>query len=87
MPNTKSAVKSVRTSAVDRQRNKIAKTTLLTSKRKFMSAIEAKTKDEAMTTFRAYCSVLDKTAKKGIIKANNASRKKQRAAAWLKKLQ
>ena len=86
MPKIKSAVKRARQSIRLRQTNRNIKTLLLSSKRKFMAAVEAKEKDKLMDLFRAYCSVLDKAAKKDIIKDNNASRKKHRAALWLAKV-
>jgi small subunit ribosomal protein S20 len=86
MPNIKSAMKRVNISAVARQRNRGVKTLLATTKRQFMTAVEAKNKDQAWQLFRQYCSALDKAAKKGIIKDNSASRKKHRAAQWLKKI-
>jgi ribosomal protein S20 len=39
-----------------------------------------------MEAFNAYCSALDTAAHKGIIKANNASRKKARASKKVAKL-
>lgn len=87
MPNIISAAKRARQSLRLREANRNVKTLVLTSKRKFMAAVEAKEKDKLMDLFRAYCSVLDKAAKKDIIKANNASRKKERAARWLAKAQ
>ena len=87
MPNIKSALKRVHLSARANLRNRDVKTELVTIRRQFLAAVEAKDKDKAWTAFRAYCSALDRAAKKGIIKANNASRKKHRAAQWLKKAQ
>ena len=86
MPNIQSAVKNMRKSAKAHQRNRSEKTHIHSAKRLFMAAVESKDKGKALAQFRAFCSILDKAAKKGIIKANNASRRKQRASEWLKKM-
>jgi ribosomal protein S20 len=36
--------------------------------------------------FKAFCSILDKSAKRGIIMTNNADRRKERASAMLAKM-
>lgn len=86
MPNIKSAMKRVRQSAEDRIRNRSEKTLLATQRRTFLAAVESKDKDKVAQQFRRYCSVLDKAAKKGMIKKNNADRKKQRAALMINKI-
>lgn len=86
MPNIKSAMKRVRTSAILRVRNRKEKTGLLTQRRVFMAAIEAKDKGKAMSAFQTFASMLDKAVKKGILKKNTADRKKSRAALWLTKI-
>ena len=86
MPNIKSAFKSMRTSAIFRTRNRSEKTLIAGLRRTFLAAVESKDKDKAMAGFREYCSALDKAAKKGILKQNNADRHKSRASALLKKV-
>ena len=86
MPNLKSGFKRMQTSAVSRLRNRSEKTLILSVRRAFLAAVEGKDKDKVMAAFREYGSVLDKAAKKGIIKQNNADRKKSRAAAMLAKV-
>ena len=86
MPNIKSAFKSMRTSAILRIRNRSEKTLVAGVRRSYLAALESKDKEKAMAGFRAYCSVLDKAAKKGILKKNNADRKKDRASAMLAKI-
>jgi small subunit ribosomal protein S20 len=81
MANIKSAVKRAKQAAVAHKRNKAGKSRVLTARKKVLEAIESGNKEAAVTTFSAYTSVLDKTAKKGIIAKNNASRKKARMAA------
>jgi len=86
MPNIKSAAKRVRTSAKSRLRNRAGKSDVSAVRRKLLEVIEAGNKEAAAKLYSAYSSELDKAAKKGIIKANNASRKKSRLAIRLAKL-
>lgn len=86
MAHTKSAVKRHRQSLENNERNRAAKSAIITAGKKLATAVEsgdAKVADEA---FNNFSSVLDKAAKKGIIKANNASRRKSRAAAKVAKV-
>ncbi len=87
MPTTNSAKKRMRQSAKARIRNVIAKTQIRSMRRTYFEAVAGKKKDEAEKLYRQYCSLLDKTAKKGIIKQNTASRRKTRAKAMLAGLQ
>lgn len=87
MPNIKGALKRVHTSAEDRMRNRSVKSAILTQRRVFLAALDAKDKEKAAAECRKYVSVLDKAAKKGIIKKNNADRKKGRAVKHLAALQ
>jgi small subunit ribosomal protein S20 len=86
MANIKSAVKRAKQAAVSHTRNKAGKSRCLTSRKKVLAAIESGNKEEAIKAFSAYTSVLDKTAKKGIIAKNNADRKKSRMATTIAKL-
>jgi len=83
MPNIQSAVKRVKTSEKSRLRNKAVKTKITSVRRKAFDGFETKDKEAATQLFREYCSVLDKAAKKGIIKKNTAIRRKRRSAAKL----
>ncbi len=82
MPNIKSAIKRVRTSERDRQRNRAAKSAIQTVRQQLLKALSQDT-DDADATFRSYCSVLDKAVKRGIVSRNTASRRKQRMAVKL----
>lgn len=86
MANIKSAIKRAKQAAVSHARNKAGKSRCLTARKKVLAAIQSGNKEEAVKAFSAYTSVLDKTAKKGIIAKNNASRKKSRMAASISKL-
>ena len=81
MPNIKSAKKRTRTSARQALANKVVRSRITTTRRKLMDAIKAGDASGAGTACRDFCSILDKAAKKGAIKANNASRRKARASA------
>jgi small subunit ribosomal protein S20 len=86
MPNIKSAGKRAKQAEVRRLANRSARSSVATKRRIFVSAIESKDKAQAMTAFRQFCSVLDKTSKRGILTKNSADRRKSRAAAMLAKL-
>ena len=86
MPNIKSAAKRVRTSAKNRLRNRAGKSDVAAVRRKLLEAIESGNKEAVGKLYSAYSSDLDKAAKKGIIKANNASRKKSRLAIRIAKI-
>jgi len=86
MANIKSAIKRAKQAEVNRQRNRAAKSRVLTARKKALAAIASGNKDEAVQAYSDYTSTLDKTAKKGIIAKNNASRKKSRMAASIAKM-
>lgn len=83
MAHTKNALKRVRQSAKNLARNRAGKALIATAKKRFTAAVEAGDKTKALENFNAYSSSLDKTAKRGIITKNTASRKKARASAKL----
>jgi small subunit ribosomal protein S20 len=84
MPNTKSALKRMATSAKSRDRNLNVRTNLKTLRRALFEAEAAKNKEAAEKAYRVYCSALDKAAKKGIITRNTAIRRKARSTAKVK---
>jgi small subunit ribosomal protein S20 len=86
MPNIKSAEKRVRTSEANRKRNAANKSLLNTVRRKYLESIAAADKAKAQEAFKSFCSTLDKSAKKGVISKNAASRRKSRAYAKLNAL-
>ena len=86
MPQLKNAEKALRQSIKRRVRN-VAVTTnvdyLIKTTMKQALAKEAK----AAETLKAAIKAIDKAAQKGILKLNNASRKKSRLIATIKNLQ
>ncbi len=83
MPTTKSAKKRVRTSEKARQRNRSVKAGIRSARRNTVDAFESKDSEKSTQAFQKYCSILDKAAKKGVIKKNTAVRRKKRSAKKL----
>jgi small subunit ribosomal protein S20 len=86
MAHSKQALKRHRQSEEDRLRNKAGRSLIKTFQTKFKAAVTGKDATQATAAFKAYCSALDKAAKKGIIKKGQAVRKKGRAADHLRAL-
>ena len=85
MPNTKSAERRARNSARKQTRNTSTKTRLKTAEKKYLALVTTGKKDEATTALREVSSLFDKAAKKGVVHAGTASRKKSRLALRLAK--
>ena len=83
MPHHKSAAKRVITNEKARTRNIAARTRMRSAVRTVRSATR---RAEADAAYRAACSVLDRTAAKGIIKKETASRHKARLALFAARL-
>lgn len=83
MPTTKSAIKWMKTSEKRRTGNRALKSRIRAMRSGLHDAIAAGDKAECEKTFRRYCSVLDKAAKRGTLKANAANRRKSAAATRL----
>jgi len=82
MPNIKGAEKRMRQAEKARVKNKAVKTEIKHVRREALSLEAGTAEPEAV--YRKYCSVLDKAAKKGVIKKNTAQRRKARAHARLR---
>ena len=83
MPNIKSAIKRVKVSEKKNLRNRMVKSAMKTSVKKFNTAIEAGTANAEL--LRATQGAVDKAASKGVIHKNAANRKKSRMAKRLNK--
>jgi len=83
MANIKSAVKRAHQAVERNRRNRSVKSQILTASKAFLAAAEEGDKGKAQQLFSRFASLLDKAAKKSIVKANNASRHKARASARL----
>ncbi len=86
MPNLKSAKKRMRQNIVRHDRNIQVRTRIKNARLKMIEGLEAKDATAGDIAFRAYCSILDKAAKSGIIKKNTAVRRKTKAANNLRKI-
>ena len=83
MPNIKSAKKRVKVSEKKNLRNRMVKSAVRTSVKKFEAAMAEPATAAAQLT--ATTSAIDKAAAKGIIHQNAANRKKARLAKQLSK--
>lgn len=84
MPNIKSAKKRVKVSAKKNLRNRMIKSSVRTSVKKFETALVADAAT-AGAQLIATTSAIDKAAAKGVIHKNAANRKKARLAKKLNK--
>lgn len=78
MPKTKTAEKSARSAARKAERNKAIRSNTKSTVTKAEKLIGAKKGEEAKTAVVEAISSLDKAAKKNVIHANTAARKKSR---------
>ena len=86
MANIKSSKKDVLRSRANREKNRIAKSVLRTSLKKFNAAVESGDKAQASAAYTTAVKTIDMSVTKGIIHKNTASRKKSRMAKALAKL-
>ena len=75
MATHKSAIKRHRQSLDRRARNKPRKTRLKTALKALQATIESKDRELILKTLSQTTAIIDKTATKGLIKKNTASRK------------
>lgn len=81
MPNIKSAKKRLKTSEKARQRNRVVKSSIATTRRKLIEAIGAGDRELSESISKAYSSSLDKAVKTGQVTKNAAARRKSRIVA------
>ena len=79
MPNIKSAMKRVKVNAKKNLRNRMVKSSVKTTLKKFDAAVASEPQQAAVL------SALDKAVAKGVLHKNAASRKKARLAKRLAK--
>jgi small subunit ribosomal protein S20 len=84
MANTKSARKRAEKSAILRDKNRAERSRMRTAIKKARTAVEAGAEDAAARVAEAI-SIVDTTARKGVVHANTAARTKSRLAAALKR--
>ena len=83
MPNIKSAIKRVKVTEKKNLRNRMIKSAMRTSVKKYETAVAAGTADAALLS--ATSGAVDKAVAKGVIHKNAANRKKARMAKRLAK--
>lgn len=86
MANIKSAKKRIKVTAAKTLRNRMVKSSLKTSIKKFETAIANNAVEEAKVAFVNASKALDMAASKGVVHKNMAARKKSRLAAKLNKV-
>ncbi len=84
MPNIKSAIKRVKVNRKKNLRNRMIKTAMRTSVKKFEVATAAGSADQQLLSVTS--SSIDRAASKGVIHKNAANRKKARMAKRLNKV-
>lgn len=84
METSKSTLKRQRTSERSRIKNKARKNEIATAEKSFRKAIATNDKSNTQDSLVKICSLLDKSAKVGIIHKNKASRKKAQLMALAK---
>ena len=85
MANTESAKKRIRQNIKRRGLNRWRLRTMRTAIKTFDKALSDGQLDAAGDAFKAASAVVDKNAQKGVIHRNQASRRKSRMSARLKK--
>ena len=83
MPNIKSAIKRVKVNEKKHLRNRMVKSAMRTTVKKYESAVAAGSADASLLSQTA--SAIDKAVAKGVISKNAANRKKARMAKRLAK--
>ena len=86
MANIKSAQKRIKVTEAKTLRNKMVKSALKTTIKKFEAAVIGGDLDSAKVAYTSVVKSLDMAASKGIIHKNMAARKKSRLAAKLSTL-
>ena len=84
MPNIKSAIKRVKVTEKKNLRNRMIKSAMRTSVKKFDTAVAAGNVDEKLLSVTS--SAVDKAASKGVMSKNAANRKKARLAKAMNKV-
>lgn len=87
MPNKKSAAKRVRSSRRKEEVNQVHRGRARTADKKARRLIEEGRLEEAREAVRKAQAALDKAAKKGVIHANKAARRKSRLMEQLNQLE
>lgn len=86
MPNIKSAKKRVKVTATKTLRNKMFKSQMKTTVKKFYAAVESGDKAAAAEAYKAAVVIIDKAAARNVIHKNAAAHKKSQFTLALNKM-
>ncbi|MBI4857617.1 MAG: 30S ribosomal protein S20 [Acetobacterium sp.] len=86
MANIKSAMKRAKTNEISRLRNKMVKTNLKTTVKKFDLAVTEGNVEAAQEAYRLASKKIDMAVTKGVLHKNTAARKKSTLARILNKM-
>jgi len=86
VPNIKSAKKSVKTTAIISNKNKIYTSRIKNSIKKIETAVKNKDKEAANDELKHAIQYIDKAASKGLIKQNTCDRQKSRLNKKVKEM-
>ena len=86
MPNIKSAKKRVKVIAAKTLQNKMFKSQLKTSVKKFLAAVESGDKAAASACYTEAVKMMDKAVAKNLVHKNNAAHKKSQFTVMLNKM-
>ena len=86
MPNIKSAKKRVKVTESKTMQNKMLKSALKTSMKKYEQALASGDKAAAAETYKAAVKKIDQAVAKGLLHNNNAARKNSSFTVKLNKL-
>ena len=78
MPNSPSAIKSLKQNKKRRMHNRIAKKVIKTMIKRTMAALTAKETDKAEADFRLTVAKIDKAGARRVLHPNTAARRKSR---------
>jgi len=84
LANSAQAAKRARQAEKSRQRNAAHRSTMRTSIKKVLKAIQAGNKEEATAAYKAAVPAIDSTVGKGLVHKNKAARHKSRLNAHIK---
>lgn len=87
MPNIKSSVQDVKTTAIRNARNRSVKSEVKTAIKKLEVALAEAKGEEAQAAYKSLVISMDKAVSKGVIHKNTAARKKSRLASQLAAVQ
>ena len=86
MPNIKSAKKRVKVIATKTLQNKMFKSQLKTTVKKFLAAVESGNKAEAQAAYVEAVKKVDQAVAKNLLHKNNAAHKKSQFTVMLNKM-